>query len=119
VMGYGNGYGGGGYGGGYGGMMGGGGGWFVGLMMLLFGALFIALVVLLVVWAVRAASGHGHGQQHHAAVPPVTHGSPSTAGAAHDEAVAIAKRRLASGDITPEQYVEIMRHLGGERGGVA
>lgn len=111
MMGYGDGYGSGGYGGGYGNMMS-NGGWFVGLMMLFLGAVFIALVVLLVVWAVRAA--HGQGRQHHSAVPPVTLGpTHASATAAHDEAVAIARRRLASGEITPEQYAEIIRHLGG------
>jgi len=105
MMGYG------GYGPGYGGMMS-GGGWFIGAMMLGFGILFIALVVVLVLWAVRGSGGHS--QSHHAAVPPVTPTSgASTSAAGHDEAVAIAKKRLASGEITPEQYAEIMRHLGG------
>jgi uncharacterized membrane protein len=36
---------------------------------------------------------------------------PSTA--AHDEAVAIAKRRYASGEITKDQYDEMMRSLAG------
>jgi uncharacterized membrane protein len=31
----------------------------------------------------------------------------------HHEAVAIAKKRLASGEITPEQYDEIIGKLGG------
>lgn len=31
----------------------------------------------------------------------------------HDEAVAIAKRRLASGEITKDQFDEIMRALNG------
>ena len=97
MMGYGNGY-----GGGYNNMMGGG---FGGLLVLLFGALVIAGIVLLVIWAVRASGGHG----------PVSQGTtpPASSAAAHDEAVAIAKRRLASGEITPEQYGEIMRTLGG------
>jgi uncharacterized membrane protein len=102
MMGYGNGYGGGGYGGGYGGMMGGG---FGGFLFFLFGVLFIAGIVLLVIWAVRASGGHGHAAP--GAAPP------APGAAAHDEAVAIAKRRLASGEITPEQYGEIMRTLGG------
>lgn len=111
MMGYGDGYGSGGYGGGYGNMMS-NGGWLVGLMMLFFGVLFIALVVLLIVWAVRAAGGHG--KQHHIAVPPVASGPTHVSTtAAHDEAVAIARRRLASGEISPEQYAEIVRHLGG------
>lgn len=97
MMGYGQGY-----GGGYNSMMGGG---FGGLLVFLFGALLIVGIVLLVIWAVRASSGHGHGTQGAASPPPGAVG--------HDEAVSIAKKRLASGEITPEQYAEIMRHLGG------
>ena len=97
MMGYGRGYG---YG--YGNMM--GGGWPTLLLMLLFGALVIALIVLLVLWAVRTSSGHSsHGT---ATLPP--------GGAGHHDAVAIAKRRLASGEITREQYDEIMRALDGK-----
>lgn len=83
---------------GYGNMM--GGGWFGALMMLFFGALIVAGLVLLVIWAVRASRGGAGG-----AVP--------RSAAAHDEAVAIAKRRLASGEINKDQYDEIMRALGG------
>jgi putative membrane protein len=101
MMGYGPGYGHG-YGYGYGNMMGGG---FGGLLVFLFGALLIAGVVLLVLWAVRASHGQGHSAaQGVGTLPP--------AAAGHDEAVAIAKRRLASGELTPEQYSEIMRTLG-------
>jgi putative membrane protein len=101
MMGYGPGYG---HGYGYGNMMGGYG--FGGLMVFLFGVLVIAGIVLLVIWAMRASHGHGQGTQNIVTQPPVT-----TVG--HDEAVAIAKRRLASGEITTEQYGEIMRTLGG------
>jgi uncharacterized membrane protein len=86
----------------YGNMM--GGGWFGGLLMLFFSALVVAGFVILVLWAVWASSG-GH---------TVAGGVPRQPGAAgHDEAVSIAKRRLASGEITKEQYDEIMRTLGG------
>ena len=98
MMGYGNGYGGG-YDGGYG-MMGGG---FGGLLFLVFGVLIIAGIVLLVMWAIRmSGGGHGMGGMAH---PP--------GAAGHHEAVAIAKRRFASGEINKEQYDEIMRSLGG------
>ena len=97
MMGYGRGYG---YG--YGNMM--GGGWFVGLMMLLFGALVIALIVLLIMWAVRASTGHS---SHPGMMPPA-------GGAGHHEAVAIAKKRLANGEITKEQYDEIKNTLDGK-----
>lgn len=106
-MGYGRGYGYDGYGGG---MMS-NGGWFVGLLLTLFGVLVILVVVLLVVWAVRASSGHGHSG---AVMHPMTPGAtPPTGAVGHDEAVAIAKKRLASGEIKPDEYAEIMRHLGG------
>jgi uncharacterized membrane protein len=73
-----------------------------GLFMLLFGALVLVAIVLLVVWVVRASSGH---RAAGGTVPPQP--------ACHEEAVAIAKRRLASGEITAEQYNEIIHTLGG------
>lgn len=94
-MGYGN------YGYGFGNMM--GGGLFGGILMLVFGALVVAGVVLLAVWLVRTASGSGHGAG--GTATPV-----GTAG--HDEAVAIARRRLASGEIDGEQFDAIMASLG-------
>jgi len=78
------------------------GGWLGGIFMLLFGAVIVVGIVLLVIWAVRSSS------RHRAAGPPPAH--PGEAG--HHEAIAIAKRRLASGEITKEQYDEIMRALG-------
>ena len=84
-------------------MMYGGAGWFGSLLMVLFALLFVAGIVLLVVWAVRHSSaGSAAGGQ-----------SPGSGAVGHDEAVAVAKRRLASGEITAEQYAEIMRTLGG------
>ncbi|MDZ4166498.1 MAG: SHOCT domain-containing protein [Coriobacteriia bacterium] len=82
------------------GMMG-GGAW-SGLLMLLFGALVIAGIVLLVIWAVRAGAKHGG----------TGTGSPPPPSAGHDDAIAIARRRLAGGEITPEQYEEIVTALG-------
>ena len=87
----------------YGYNMMGGTGWLGGVLVFLFGALIIAGVVLLIIWAVRASGGHAATG---ASAPP-----PGAVG--HDEAVAIAKRRLASGEITKDQYDEIMRALGG------
>jgi len=104
MMGYGQGYAHG-FDGGYGSMMGGGG--FGGVLMLLFGALVLVGIVLLVVWAVRASNQHPHGNP--ALVGP-QYGVTTTAG--HDEAIEIARRRLAAGEITPEQYTEIARVLG-------
>jgi len=85
---------------GYGNML--GGGWLGLLLMLLFGALVLVGIVLLVVWAVRSSAGHAH------SAPPAGR-APATA---HDEAVAIAKRRYASGEITKDQFDEMMRSLG-------
>lgn len=76
-----------------------GSGW---LLMLLFGALVVAGVVLLVIWAVRASSGRGH-------VAGST--TPPTIAAGHDDAVAIAKKRLAAGEIGKDEYDAIMRAL--------
>ncbi len=84
-----------------------GGGWLGGLVMLFFGGLVVAGIVLLVIWAVRSASGHPSG--HHTAGGSTR--PPSAIG--HDEAVSIAKRRYATGEITKEQYDEMMRTLGG------
>jgi len=80
------------------------GGWFGGSLMLFFGLLILAGIVLLVIWAARA-SGSGHAATGGATPPPGAVG--------HNEAVAIAKRRLASGEITAEQYNELMTALGG------
>ena len=80
-----------------------GGSWVGGLLLFLFGLVIIAGIVLLIVWAVRQSTGRA-----------AAGGSGPPAGAVgHDEAVAIAKRRLASGEITKEQYEEVMRVLGG------
>ncbi|PKQ38214.1 MAG: hypothetical protein CVT59_03020 [Actinobacteria bacterium HGW-Actinobacteria-1] len=75
------------------------------ILFLVFGALVVAGIVVLIVWAVRSSHGQG----------TTTTGSGATAGPSvgHDEAVAIARRRLATGEITKEQYDEIMTALGG------
>jgi len=91
------------YGSGYGNMMG-GTGWFGGLVMIFFGFLVLVGIVLLIVWIVR---GMGHGG---AAPGPMMGGMPPMVG--HDEAVQIAKKRFASGEITKEQFDEIMQALG-------
>lgn len=88
------------YGNGYGNMMG-GGGWLGGLLTVFFGILVLVGVALLVVWLVKAMSGHGG-----AAAGP----QPGAPG--HDEAVALARKRFASGEINKEQFDEIMQALG-------
>ena len=60
-------------------------------------------IVMLVIWMMRASGGHGS----------YSGATPHLGAAGHHEAVAIAKKRLASGEITKEQYDEIMRTLGG------
>ena len=94
-----------------------GGGLFGGIFMLFFGLLILAGIVLLIVWAIRALSGgHQPSAQHQQAAMQQPLMEPPAAPVradGHDEAVAIAKRRLAGGEITPEQYAEIMRTLGG------
>lgn len=69
--------------------------------MLLFGALIVGGIALVIVWSVRPSSGHA-----------TTSEMQSTRTVGGDEAVAIAKRRLAAGEITKEQYDELMRVLG-------
>ncbi len=80
-----------------------GGGWLGGLGVLFFGALVIAGVVLLVIWAMRSSRGHGGG----------SNVAPGSGPIGHDEAVAIAKRRLANGEIDKDEYERIMSALGG------
>lgn len=96
--GYGNGYSG--YGG-YSDMM--GGGWLGGALFLFFGILIFVGVVMLVIWAVRSSHRHGAAVAMHRPVGAV----------GHDEAIAIAKRRFASGEIDKTQYDEIVRSLNG------
>ena len=94
-----------------------GGSWVGELIMIVFGLLVLVGIVLLIIWAIRSLSGGAHheagpqqpGMPMHPGMPPQP-GPPGAAG--HHEAVAIAKRRLASGEITKEQYDEIMKALG-------
>ena len=87
---------------GYGYDMMGGYGWSGALLPIFFGALVVAGIVLLIIWAVKASAHH----------PSAGAGTPPSEAVGHDEAVAIARRRLASGDITKDQYDEIMSALG-------
>ena len=95
-----------GYGYGYGNMM--GGTWF-GIVVLLFWLLVIAGVVLLIVWGVRQMSGRGH-----QAAPPMTPpaGTMVPPAPPRDDACDIARVRYAKGEITKEQFDEIMQALG-------
>ncbi len=82
------------YGYGYGGF-----GWGAMLAMGLFGLLIIAGLVLLIVWAVRAGEHQHRGYYY---------GAPQQ----RDAAVQAARERYARGEISKEQYDEIMRNLG-------
>ena len=94
---------------GYGNMMGGGGG----ILMFFFGVLVLVGILLLVMWAMRAShGGQGPMMMHSGHVPPANGPAAPQGAAGHHEAIAIAKRRLASGEITPEQYQEIIKTLG-------
>lgn len=79
-------------------------GWIAGLFMLFFGLLVLAGLVLLAIWAVRAA-GHGPAAQG----PSARYGHD----ARQDDAIAVVRRRYAAGEITREQYDDLMRGLTG------
>lgn len=79
-----------------------GGGWFGAILMALFGLLVIAGIVLLVMWAVRTS---------HLAHSGTSVGS-RRAPLDGDEAVAVCRRRYASGEIDKAQYDEMMDALG-------
>ena len=80
-------------------MMGGYSPWFD-LMMLFLGLLFVAAIIVLVVWLIRQSARHGTTM-----MPP--------SGPPRDEALEIARRRLAAGEITCDQFEEIRKSLGG------
>lgn len=87
------------YGYGYGPGADGVGFWMIG--MWLFGLLLLVGIVLVVVWAVRRSSGpHAMG--------PGTHMSQG-----QDNAMMVARERLAKGEITPEEYDTIAKALRG------
>ena len=82
---------------------------FAGLLMFIFWLLILVAIGLLVLWAIRQ-SRHGD----HMAPPmsgPVA--GPPSAVQQHDEAMAIARKRLATGEITRAQFDEIRQALGG------
>lgn len=113
----------------------GGASWLGMMLTALFAALIIAGVVVLVVWAVRNATGAGHhnyamhggymghGQpgrvereegRYQATSGPdfIGPGPQSGGGGRQDDAVEIARRRYAAGEISKEQYDEILSALG-------
>lgn len=72
----------------------------------LFGLLVTAAVVALVVWLIVRASRRGAGST---SAPVAMSGAP--AGSASDDALRIARERLARGEIDVEQYQTIVRAL--------
>lgn len=102
MMGYGNGYGNV-YGndGGYGySMM--GGGWLAMWLWILLGTVVLIGIVLLILWTIRMS--HNGGMHPSSGSKLGEHG--------HHEAVVMAKKRFARGEISKEQYEEIMHTLG-------
>jgi uncharacterized membrane protein len=87
-----------------------GAGWLGWLLVVLFWAVFVFAIVMLVAWLVRMAR-HDHvgmmGGMQQGGTPGAGSVPPT-----HDEAVAIARRRFAAGEITKEQFDEIMKTLG-------
>jgi putative membrane protein len=72
-----------------------GGSWMMGIG-LLWWLLVIAGVVALIVWAVRTSSQRGTGSSSHG-----------------PDALEIARRRYASGEISKEQFEQLRKDLGG------
>lgn len=98
------------------------GSWIGMLLTALFAALIIAGLIVLVVWAVRSSNGHRYathggygGPGHRGYEQERDRGSgfdflgPQSGRA--DDAVEIARRRFAAGEITREQYDEILNAL--------
>lgn len=96
-------------------MMGGGGSAFTGILMFVFGLMVVVGIVLLVIWAVRASSGHAGqgtvGGHRYAGGPDNTPGPLPPTSPGSDEAIAVARRRLAAGEISQEEFTQIMSAL--------
>lgn len=84
------------------------GGWLLGgALHGLFGLALLVGLVLFVVWVAKHAQSSS---THHDDTPAAFPAAPV------DDAVAIARTRLATGEITPAQYREIVSALGGPTG---
>lgn len=89
-----------------------------GLFVFMFWLLFLVAIGILIVWAIRQSSyRHPHQMMPLMGMtpPPGTmQQQPSVAAPPqHDEAMSIARKRLAAGEITTEQFEEIRKTLGG------
>lgn len=102
-----------------------GGNWLAVLLTAFFFALVVAGLIVLAIWLIRSATGHGG---HRAAMSgghggAYRHEGRSDSGydflgpgsGKADDAVEIARRRFAAGEITREQYDDILDALKGER----
>lgn len=67
--------------------------------------ILVAIVIAIVIWAIARNRGHAS-----ASGAPVA----AQAATADDAALAIARERLARGEIEPEQYTAIVAALGGQ-----
>lgn len=95
-------------------MMGGGTSPLAGILLFVFGLLVLVGIVLLVIWAVRASSGGGHGTaggHRYAGGPGNTPGPMPPTSPGSDEAIAVARRRFAAGEISQEEFTQIMSAL--------
>ena len=72
-----------------------GGGALVMGVVLLFWLLVVVSIVVLIVWAVRRSTGQSSGPSHH-----------------EPDALEIARRRYAKGEITKEQFEQFRQDLG-------
>jgi uncharacterized membrane protein len=77
-----------------------------GLALFFFWLVLLAAVGLLIFWAIRQSGHHHNGAPLPPGAVPPTHPT-------HDEAMAIARRRLAAGEITPAEFEEIRKALNG------
>jgi uncharacterized membrane protein len=95
-------------------MMGGYSPIWMGLFATLFWLVIVVGVVILVI-AVSRQSRHEHhmAQPYGGPVAPAPQVGPPVGPQQHDEAMAIARKRLASGEITREQFEDIRQALGG------
>jgi len=91
----------------------GGGSVFAAILMFVFGLMVLVGIVLLIIWAVKASNGHGRDAygQRYAGGPDNRPGPLPPTGPGADEAIAVARRRFAAGEISQEEFTQIMNAL--------
>lgn len=97
-----------------------GGNWGAGgLLMMFFGLLVLAGIVLLVIWAFRQAGHHDYGRGTYSpggpGRGPNEYPRPPQMPPSEDAAVAAARHRYATGEITKEELDEILTNLSAPR----